>query len=106
MGIVEVIRLDCKNDSAHWVRFIHDSLIFFVSIIVECHSRGISSAILSSWKRHHIKYEAATTLTTLTQNVVAVKGASPFYNVIFPRLMMLSCRVVFHHPYHQEIMSS
>ncbi|KAJ3571546.1 hypothetical protein NP233_g3685 [Leucocoprinus birnbaumii] len=58
MSIIEVIRLDCKNDSAHrarWIRCILELL-------------NVSS--------HAVKYEAATTLTTLTQNPAAVKAAA------------------------------
>ncbi|KAF5352861.1 hypothetical protein D9756_006222 [Leucocoprinus leucothites] len=58
MSIIEVIRMDCKNDSAHrarWIRCILELL-------------NVTS--------HAVKYEAATTLTTLTQNPAAVKAAA------------------------------
>ncbi|EGN93580.1 hypothetical protein SERLA73DRAFT_97514 [Serpula lacrymans var. lacrymans S7.3] len=56
MSIIEVIRLDCKSDSTHRSRYI----------------RCIFELLNAS--SHAVKYEAATTLTTLTQNPAAVKG--------------------------------
>ncbi|TEB32452.1 coatomer beta subunit [Coprinellus micaceus] len=65
MSIIEVIRQDCKNDSAHRPRYI----------------RGIFELLNAS--SHAVKYEAATTLTTLTQNPAAVKAAaSGFINLV------------------------
>ncbi|KII93074.1 hypothetical protein PLICRDRAFT_35248 [Plicaturopsis crispa FD-325 SS-3] len=58
MSIIETIRLDCKNDSAHRSRYIR--------VIFE----------LLNVPSHAVKYEAATTLTTLTQNPAAVKAAA------------------------------
>ncbi|KAF8890105.1 coatomer protein [Infundibulicybe gibba] len=58
MSIIEIIRLDCKNDSAHRPRYI----------------RCISELLNAT--SHAVKYEAATTLTTLTQNPAAVKAAA------------------------------
>ncbi|KAF9055737.1 coatomer protein [Panaeolus papilionaceus] len=58
MSIIEVIRLDCKNDSTHRSRYIR--------CILE----------LLNAPSHAVKYEAATTLTTLTQNPTAVKAAA------------------------------
>ncbi|KAF8216278.1 coatomer beta subunit [Mycena galopus ATCC 62051] len=58
MSIIEVIRLDCKNDSAHRARYIR---VMFELLNVPSYA---------------IKYEAATTLTTLTQNPAAVKAAA------------------------------
>ncbi|PPQ71431.1 hypothetical protein CVT24_011939 [Panaeolus cyanescens] len=58
MSIIEVIRLDCKNDSMHRSRYIR--------CILE----------LLNAPSHAVKYEAATTLTTLTQNPTAVKAAA------------------------------
>ncbi|TFK38623.1 coatomer protein [Crucibulum laeve] len=58
MSIIEVIRLDCKTDSAHRARYI----------------RCIFELLNAS--SHAVKYEAATTLTTLTQNPAAVKAAA------------------------------
>ncbi|CAA7265013.1 unnamed protein product [Cyclocybe aegerita] len=58
MSIIEIIRLDCKNDSAHRSRYI----------------RCIFELLNAS--SHAVKYEAATTLTTLTQNPAAVKAAA------------------------------
>ncbi|KAH9082282.1 coatomer beta subunit [Lactarius deliciosus] len=58
MAIIDVIRLDCKNDSTHrprWIRSIFELL-------------NASS--------HAVQYEAATTLTTLTQHATAVKAAA------------------------------
>ncbi|KAF8971859.1 coatomer protein [Flammula alnicola] len=65
MSIIEVIRLDCKSDSAHRSRYI----------------RCIFELLNAS--SHAVKYEAATTLTTLTQNPAAVKAAaSCFINLV------------------------
>ncbi|KAL1724291.1 adaptin N terminal region-domain-containing protein [Schizophyllum commune] len=58
MAIIEVIRLDCKSESAHRSRYIR--CIFELL--------NVSS--------HAVKYEAATTLTTLTQNPAAIKAAA------------------------------
>ncbi|KAJ2924380.1 hypothetical protein H1R20_g12715, partial [Candolleomyces eurysporus] len=65
MSIIEVIRQDCKNESAHRARYI----------------RSIFELLNAS--SHAVKYEAATTLTTLTQNPAAVKAAaSCFINLV------------------------
>ncbi|RDB21726.1 Coatomer subunit beta [Hypsizygus marmoreus] len=66
MAIIEVIRLDCKSDSAHRSRYI----------------RCIFELLETS--SHAVKYEAATTLTTLTQNPAAIKeaAASCFINLV------------------------
>ncbi|KAG6901575.1 hypothetical protein C0995_010343 [Termitomyces sp. Mi166 len=65
MSIIEVIRLDCKSDSAHKSRYI----------------RCIFELLETS--SHAVKYEAATTLTTLTQNPAAIKAAaSCFINLV------------------------
>ncbi|KAG0706699.1 armadillo-type protein [Suillus ampliporus] len=56
MSIIEVIRLDCKNDTTHRPRYIR------------CMFELLNSS------SHAVKYEAATTLTTLTQNPAAVKA--------------------------------
>ncbi|KAF8204126.1 coatomer protein [Pholiota molesta] len=58
MSIIEVIRLDCKTDSGNRSRYI----------------RCIFELLNAS--SHAVKYEAATTLTTLTQNPAAVKAAA------------------------------
>lgn len=58
MSIIEVIRLDCKNDTTHRPRYIR------------CMFELLNSS------SHAVKYEAATTLTTLTQNSAAVKAAA------------------------------
>ncbi|KAJ3826913.1 coatomer protein [Lentinula raphanica] len=58
MSVIEVVRLDCKSDSTHRARFIR--LIFDLL--------NVSS--------HAVKYEAATTLTLLTQNPAAVKASA------------------------------
>ncbi|KAG2022462.1 coatomer beta subunit [Coprinopsis cinerea AmutBmut pab1-1] len=58
MSIIEVIRLDCKGETAHRARYIR--------IIFE----------LLNASSHAVKYEAATTLTALTQNPAAVKAAA------------------------------
>ncbi|KAI0323051.1 coatomer beta subunit [Amylostereum chailletii] len=65
MAIIDVVRLDCKNDSTHrarWIRCIFE--------------------LLNS-PSHAVQYEAATTLTGLTQNAAAVKAAaSTFINLV------------------------
>ncbi|KAI0783336.1 coatomer protein [Abortiporus biennis] len=61
MAIIEVIRLDCKGDTAHRARY-----ILLISELLNASS-------------HAVKYEAATTLTSLTQNPAAVKAAAACY---------------------------
>ncbi|KAF5389400.1 hypothetical protein D9757_004404 [Collybiopsis confluens] len=58
LSVIEVVRSDCKNDSTHRARYIR--LIFELL--------NVSS--------HAVKYEAATTLTLLTQNPAAVKASA------------------------------
>ncbi|KZT30989.1 coatomer protein [Neolentinus lepideus HHB14362 ss-1] len=58
MSVIEVIRLDCKTDSTHRARWI----------------RCIFELVNAS--SHTVRYEAASTLTTLTQNPAAVKAAA------------------------------
>ncbi|KAL0064237.1 coatomer subunit beta [Marasmius tenuissimus] len=58
LSIIEVIRLDCKNDSTNRARYIRT--------IFE----------LLNVPSHAVKYEAATTLTMLTQNPAAVKASA------------------------------
>ncbi|KDQ63005.1 hypothetical protein JAAARDRAFT_168400 [Jaapia argillacea MUCL 33604] len=58
MAVIEVIRLSCKDDSTHRARWI----------------RCIFELVNAS--SHAVKYEAASTLTTLTQNPAAVKAAA------------------------------
>ncbi|KZT08642.1 coatomer protein [Laetiporus sulphureus 93-53] len=61
MSIIEVIRQDCKKDTAHRARY-----IILISELLNASS-------------HAVKYEAATTLTSLTQNPAAVKAAASCY---------------------------
>lgn len=56
LAILEVIRLDCKQESANRPRYIR--LVFE----------------LLTASAHSVKYEAATTLTGLTLNPAAIKG--------------------------------
>ncbi|KAG9309077.1 adaptin N terminal region-domain-containing protein [Chiua virens] len=58
MAIIEVARMDCMNDTTHKPRYIR------------CMFELLNSS------SHAVKYEAATTLTTLTQNPAAVKAAA------------------------------
>ncbi|KAG9054126.1 coatomer subunit beta [Serendipita sp. 407] len=58
LAVIELIRKDCKGESANkpkWIRLVFELL-------------NVSS--------HAVKYDAATTLTTLTQNPAAVKAAA------------------------------
>ncbi|KAF8555045.1 Coatomer, beta subunit [Imleria badia] len=65
MAIIEVSRMDCMNDTTHKPRYIR------------CMFELLNSS------SHAVKYEAATTLTTLTQNPAAVKAAaSCFVNLV------------------------
>ncbi|KAI9566320.1 adaptin N terminal region-domain-containing protein [Boletus coccyginus] len=65
MAIIEVARMDCMNDTTHKPRYIR------------CMFELLNSS------SHAVKYEAATTLTTLTQNPAAVKAASScFVNLV------------------------
>ncbi|KAI0348157.1 coatomer protein [Trametopsis cervina] len=61
MSIIEVIRLDCKTDTTHRARY-----ILLISELLNATSNAV-------------KYEAATTLTSLTQNPAAVKAAASCY---------------------------
>ncbi|KAI0734370.1 coatomer protein [Fomitopsis betulina] len=61
MSIIEVIRQDCKTDTRHRSRY-----IILVSELLNASS-------------HAVKYEAASTLTSLTQNPAAVKAAASSY---------------------------
>ncbi|KAI5988860.1 adaptin N terminal region-domain-containing protein [Pisolithus orientalis] len=58
MTVVEVARMDCAHDTTHRPKYIR---VMFELL-------GATS--------HAVKYEAATTLTTLTQNAAAVKAAA------------------------------
>lgn len=58
LAIIELIRKDCRGDSPNRARYI----------------RAVSE--LLSAPSHSVKYEAATTLTTLTQNAAAVKATA------------------------------
>ncbi|KAG1887545.1 coatomer beta C-terminal region-domain-containing protein [Suillus fuscotomentosus] len=80
VSIIEVVRLDCKNDTTHRPRYIR------------CMFELLNSS------SHAVKYEAATTLTTLTQNPAAVKtAASCFVNLVIKesdnnvKLIVLDC---------------
>ncbi|KAF8435813.1 coatomer protein [Boletus edulis BED1] len=65
MAVIEVARMDCMNDTTHKPRYIR------------CMFELLNSS------SHAVKYEAATTLTTLTQNPAAVKAAaSCFVNLV------------------------
>ncbi|KAI0094521.1 coatomer protein [Irpex rosettiformis] len=61
MSIIEVIRLDCKTDTSHRARY-----ILLISELLNASSNAV-------------KYEAATTLTSLTQNPAAIKAAASCY---------------------------
>ncbi|KIP11707.1 hypothetical protein PHLGIDRAFT_82967 [Phlebiopsis gigantea 11061_1 CR5-6] len=61
MSIIEVIRLDCKTETTHRARY-----ILLISELLNASS-------------HAVKYEAATTLTSLTQNPAAIKAAASCY---------------------------
>ncbi|KAI0362633.1 ARM repeat-containing protein [Trametes cingulata] len=61
MSIIEVIRLDCKQETTHKARY-----ILLISELLNASS-------------HAVKHKAATTLTSLTQNPTAVKAAASCY---------------------------
>ena len=75
MAIIDVIRLDCKADSTHRVS----------ARLVLCRNANKNACIQPRWIRcifellnassHAVQYEAATTLTGLTQHAAAVKGS-------------------------------
>ncbi|KAL4064123.1 adaptin N terminal region-domain-containing protein [Scleroderma yunnanense] len=58
MAVIEVARMDCAHETTHRPRYIRAMFELL----------GAAS--------HAVKYEAATTLTTLTQNAAAVKAAA------------------------------
>ncbi|KAF9235057.1 adaptin N terminal region-domain-containing protein [Melanogaster broomeanus] len=65
MAVIEVARIDCMGDTTHKPRYIR------------CMFELLNSS------SHAVKFEAATTLTTLTQNPAAVKAASScFVNLV------------------------
>jgi coatomer subunit beta len=75
MAIIDVVRLDCKTDSTHrarWIRCIFELL---------------------TAPSHAVQYEAATTLTSLTQNAAAVKGTSHGHALRAPYLLSPSACV-------------
>ncbi|KAG2357927.1 adaptin N terminal region-domain-containing protein [Suillus spraguei] len=65
--------------AVEWLISVYDQLTSLHELlqmsIIEVMSRDISDACLNS-SSHAVKYEAATTLTTLTQNPAAVKSAA------------------------------
>ncbi|SPO26566.1 probable SEC26 - coatomer complex beta chain of secretory pathway vesicles [Ustilago trichophora] len=58
LAIIELIRKDCRGESPNRARYI----------------RAVSELLAAP--SHSVKYEAATTLTTLTQNAAAVKATA------------------------------
>jgi len=70
MSVIEVIRLDCKNDSAHWVS---DVYMCICIVCLTCRLGSVYPAHFRAFGRL-IAREAATTLATLTQDQTAVKG--------------------------------
>ena len=76
MSIIEVIRLDCKTDTSHRVCNLHDYKRL-TCYLRQYQARYILliSELLNA-QSHAVKYEAATTLTSLTQNPAAIKGKS------------------------------
>lgn len=72
MSIIEVIRLDCKNDSSHRVSNLPSASILPDGCVQSRYIRVMFD--LLNAPSYAVKYEAATTLTTLTQNPAAVKG--------------------------------
>ena len=73
MAIIDVIRLDCKSDSTHRVGDIVSGCLSDENDHIQ--PRWIRSIFeLLNASSHAVQYEAATTLTTLTQHATAVKG--------------------------------
>ena len=77
MSIIEVIRLDCKQETTHKVPII----LMHTDILGSRYCRQARYILLISEllnaSSHAVKYEAAATLTSLTQNPAAVKGRLP-----------------------------
>jgi coatomer subunit beta len=74
MAIIDVIRLDCKADSTHRVSAQLVSVgksnenVYMQSRWIRCIFELLNAS------SHAVQYEAATTLTSLTQHAAAVKG--------------------------------
>lgn len=81
MSLIETIRMDCKNDASNRVRVTSGPLYL---PLINTQARYVRCIFeLLNVSSHAVKYEAATTLTTLTQNPAAVKAAAAcFINLI------------------------
>jgi coatomer subunit beta len=79
MSIIEVIQMDCKADSSHKVRA---SLGRASHAVLKLGNQGryIKCVLeLLNTSSNAVRYEAATLLTTLTQNAAAIKAAASCY---------------------------
>jgi coatomer subunit beta len=75
MAIINVIRLDCKADSTHRVSAHNSCGVRKLNVNVCIQPRWIRCIFeLLNASSHAVQYEAATTLTGLTQHAAAVKG--------------------------------
>jgi coatomer subunit beta len=78
MSIIEVIQMDCKLDSSHKVRACHREYPAILLRFVQ--GRYIKCVLeLLNTSSNAVRYEAATLLTTLTQNTAAIKAAASSY---------------------------
>lgn len=75
MSIIEVIRVDCKTDTSHRVSIGHITPFCSLTWTINKARYILLISELLNASSHAVKYEAATTLTSLTQNPAAVKGA-------------------------------
>jgi coatomer subunit beta len=79
MSIIEVIQMDCRANPSHKVYSNHQHCINgpadtntqgkYIKVVLE----------LLNTTSHAVRYEAATVLTTLTQNNAAIKAAASSY---------------------------
>jgi coatomer subunit beta len=75
MSIIEVIKLDCKQDTIHRVCRPNVPVMHVLTVRRQPRFILLISELLNS-SSHAVKYEAAGILTSLTQNPAAIKGQS------------------------------
>jgi coatomer subunit beta len=74
MSVIEAVRLDCKNDSAHRVSAIQTVNWYCILNLPTRLSIPNAFSSFCNASLHAFKYEAVTTLAILTQNLEGMKG--------------------------------
>lgn len=73
MAVIELVRKEAKNEGSH--RVSPPTVVICETLLISLQAKWIRCIFeLLNAPSHAVKYEAATTLTTLTQNPAAVKG--------------------------------